>query len=277
MYPHLGPGPKETQKHHEKKLDSSISRAKRVILEKALCNHWEWFCTFTISKDKFDRANLALWRDTFTQWLRDQRKKGLPIRYLIVPEQHQDGSWHAHGLFSGLTETDLITFKEMDRAGYRSPDGKRLPPKLRNSCYFNWPDYQEKFGFCSFGKINNPVACGFYITKYITKDNDRMVKDVGLKSYYCSQGLLSAEKHVDFYGRDPEIDRLLVNTYDFCKTGMTHVKDNCDWSFCMEYGDFVDIKDLEPLTFVPGTEQTAPETEADEYFDFEQLTIKYGM
>lgn len=274
VYPHYGPGPVETQKHHDKKLDSSVSRTKRVILEKALCNPWEWFCTFTISKDKFDRKDLITWRDSFTQWMRDQRKKGLPIQYLIVPEQHKDGSWHAHGLFSGLPESELISFKEMDEQGYRTAEGRRLPQKLRNSEYRNWPAYQEKFGFCSFGAIQNPVAAGFYITKYITKENDRMVQDVGLHSYYASRGLQGATKHVDFYGRDPEIDRLLVNKYDFCSTGMTHVKDKCDWTFCM---DFVGFGDLEPLDFGPGEEKSAPEVEADDYYDFEQMTIKYGM
>lgn len=270
----FGPGPPENQKHHDKKLDSSISRSKRVILEKALCNPWEWFCTFTIAESKYDRKNLENWRDTFTQWIRDERKKGKHIQYLLVPEQHEKGgAWHAHGFFSGLSESDLISFKDMDKAGYRSPEGRRLPLKLRNSDYMNWPAYQEKFGFCSFGRIKNPVAAGFYITKYITKDNDRRVQKVGLHSYYCSRNLAGATKHIDFYGRDPWIDSLLVNKYDFCATGMTHVADRCDWSFCM---DFIDFKDLLPLDMgaTYEEEKTAPELEADAYYDFEQLVLK---
>lgn len=136
----------------------------------------------------------------------------------------------------------------------------------------NWSAYQEKFGFCSFGRINNPVACGFYITKYITKDNDRMIKQVGLHSYYSSRGLNVAEKHVDFFGRDPEIDRLLVNKYDFCSTGMTHVRDGYDWTFCQNY---VDFGSLEPLPFEDyGEEKSPAEVEADDYYDFEQLLIE---
>ena len=271
---HLGPGPREQQEHHDKKLDNSLSRTRRVILEKALCNPWEWFCTFTISEERMDRKNLAAWRDGFTQWIRDLRKKGLPVQYLLVPEQHQKkGTWHAHGFFSGLPESELISFREMDRRGYRTPKGRRLPEKLRNSSYMNWPAYQEKFGFCSFGRIKEPVAAGFYITKYITKENDRMVQEVGLHSYYASRGLQGATKHVDFYGRDPAIDRLLVNKYDFCSTGMTHVKDNCDWTFCQE---FVDFRDLEPMRFdySPEHEKSAPELEADDYYNFEQLVLK---
>lgn len=91
--------------------------------------------------------------------------------------------------------------------------------------------------------------------------------------YYASRGLNGATKHIDFFGRDPEIDRLLVNKYDFCATGMTHVKDNCDWTFCM---DFVDFGDLEPLEFTQGdiNEKSAPELEADAYYNFEQIALK---
>ena len=268
-----GPGPTEHQKHYDTKLASSLARSRRVILEKALCNHWEWFCTFTIADDKADRKNLTTWWERFSQWLRDQRKKGNDIRYLLVPERHKDGSWHAHGLLAGVPEAELITFREMDMQGYRTPKGRRLPHKLRNSQYYNWTAYQEKFGFCSLGKIKNPVAAGFYITKYITKDQDRMVKDVGLHSYYVSRGLLGAEKHVDFFGRDPEIDALLVNKYDFCATGMTHVKQDLDWSYCME---FVDFGMLEPLVLSGDHPERAAhpaEIEANSYYEFEQMTI----
>lgn len=276
VYPHLGPGPKETQKHSDKKLDSSLSRSRRVILEKALCNSWDYFCTFTISKDKFDRSDLITWRETFTQWMRDQRKKGYPIEYLLVPEQHKDGSWHAHGFLRGLSDSQLISFKDLDKSGYRTEKGRRLPRNLREGTFFNWSAYQNKFGFCSLAPIRNPVAAGFYVTKYITKENDKMVKEVGLKSYYCSQGLLSATKHLDFYGRDPEIDRLLVNKYDFCATGMTSVKDQCDWTFGF---DMLGFSDLEPLEFSSSDEvqKTAPELEADAFYDFEQLCLKHCL
>lgn len=268
-----GPGPKDQQQHHEKKLDSSISRTKRLILEKALCNHWDWFCTFTIAEGNFDRKDLAAWHNSFAQWLRDQRKKGLNLKWVIVPERHKDGSWHAHGLFSGLDKSQMITFREMDKQGYRSANGRRLPKWLRNSNYMNWPAYQAKFGFCSFGAIKNQVAASFYITKYITKDNDRMVSDVGLHSFYASKPLAGPTKHLDFYGRDPSIDRLLVNKYDFCATGMTHIRDNADWTFCMEYANF---DDMEPLSFSPAAENalSAPEMEADEYYQFEQMMLK---
>lgn len=262
-----GPGPTGSQKHHEEKLASSLARARRVILEKALCNPWDWFCTFTIAKDKADRKNLASWWERFSQWLRDQRKKGYDIRYLLVPERHADGSWHGHGLLAGVPESELIQFKDLAKQGVK------LPRKLRKSEYYNWTAYQDKFGFCSLGKIRDPVAAGFYISKYITKDLDRMVQDVGLHTYYVSRGLAGATKHLDFFGRDPYVDRVLVNKYDFCATGMTRVQDGLDWTFLLEYDD---CSWMTPLNFVgdPYSEYADPaQAEADSYYEFEQMAF----
>lgn len=271
MY-HSGPGPAAEHEHYDKKLDASVSRSRRLILEKALCNHWDWFCTFTISDDNYSRQDLGAWHKDFSQWLRDQRKKGIDVKYLLVPEMHADGlSWHAHGLLSGLDASQLVSFRQLDKDGYRTAQGRRLPVKLRNSQYMNWPAYQQKFGFCSLGAVQNPVATAFYVTKYITKEKSRMVQDVGLRSFYTSVGLQGAAKHLDFFGRDPEIDRLLVNKYDFCSTGMTHLKDNCDWSFG---GEFINFDDLEPLVLsAECNEISAPEIEADNYANFEQLML----
>ena len=78
--------------------------------------------------------------------------------------------------------------------------------------------------------------------------------------------LSDAEQPVD-------IDKLLVNKYEWCSTGMTHVKDHCDWTFCQE---FVNITDLEPLEFdsCEDEEFASAESEADEYYDFEQTVLK---
>lgn len=274
----FGPGPAENRKHYDKKLDSSISRTKRIILEKALCNDWEWFCTFTISPEKHDRGDLSGWNKQFMQMIRDYRKKGRKISYLLVPEKHQDGSWHAHGFLSGLWPEDMVSFKEMDKNGYRTPQGRRLARKLIVKGYYNWPAYQAKFGFCSLGKIKNPTAAGFYITKYISKDKEAMVQQVGLNSYFCSQGLNVAQKFVDFYGRDPLIDRLLVNKYDFCATGMTHLRDELDWELRImenaEAAAYNDFSRFEPMYFSAAEkEKSAPELEADEMHEMVQTAI----
>lgn len=217
--------------HHDEKMDSSISRAKRVILELALCNDWKYFCTFTIAGAKYNRQDLKSWNKKFKQWLRDQRKKfGRPFRFVLVPEQHADGSWHMHGLFDD--SPTLISFRELyDR-------GENIPLKLVKGGYFNWPDYQKKFGFCSFGEIRNRVAVAFYITKYISKSLSETCMPVGMDLYSSSDGLNRASLHGDVYGECTYLDSFLENHYEFCDTGFTHVRHNLDWSFALEYMDY---------------------------------------
>lgn len=236
--PRLGPGPKSKHQKHDNKLDASISRAKNVVLQLALCNQWDYFCTFTISPEKYDRSNLEKWRDSFTQWIRDQRKKGYIIEYVLVPEQHIDGSWHAHGFFKGNVE--LVPFKE------ELTSGMNVPVHLAKDGYYDWPGYREKFGFCSFGLIHNSVAAAFYIVKYLTKDNSRNVSEVGLHLYYCSQGLNRAKRHGEIFGNCQYLDQFLENHYEFCDTGMTKIKDNLDWTFALEYMSLELLSDPEP-------------------------------
>lgn len=258
-------GPKTAAKHYDHKLDASLSRAKSVVLQLALCNEWDYFCTFTISGAKYDRSDLPAWRDSFTQWIRDQRKKGDDIAYLLVPERHKDGSWHAHGLFRGLGAGNLVTFKEWDRSGFRSPNGRRLPRRLVDSDYETWPAYYEKFGNNSFGLIRSQVAAAFYVSKYISKELDRSVSDVGLHLYYCSRGLNRAEKHLDFFGRSYMIENMLQNDYDFCRTGFSKVSDGLDWSFALEYLDTSQLEYVNPLVDDPA------QVEAERFYEFDQL------
>lgn len=228
-----------SRKGNASKLDQSISRAKRVVLEKALCNEWDWFGTFTLDKRKYDRYDLDKFHKDFTQWIRDQRKKHkVQISYILVPELHKDGAWHMHGLLRGLPGT--VPFAELRTKGWIVPD---LLVKGNYSC---WLDFHRKFGFCSLGPIRDSVACGFYVTKYIGKSFQESGLSVGKHLYYASHGLLRATLHGDVYGESAFLDRFTVNHYDFCDTGMTHVNHELDWSFAM---DLMHFEQLVPLDF----------------------------
>lgn len=254
---------KESHCSYDHKLEASLCRSKKVVLELALCNPWKYFCTFTLSKDKHDRKNLEAWVKIFPQWIRDQRKKyGIDIPYLLVPELHQDGSWHIHGLMGDISPL-LVSFRnEWDC-------GLSVPWKLVEGNYFDWPDYRNKFGFCSFGKIHNSVATAFYVTKYVTKSLQADCVGVGLHLYYCSQRLNRSSLHGDVYGLCSYLDQFLVNHYEFCSTGMTSVKDSCDWSFGLEY---MDAKPFEPFSYESVDQDTLEQFES--YFDGIQDVIE---
>lgn len=154
---------------NDAKLSNNIIRAKSKIQEYALCNDWEYFCTLTVSPDKFDRYNLkAIYKD-FSKWLKN-RYRDTPIKYLIVPEQHKNGAWHFHGLLT-LIPSDEIT---LNQYGYPT-----------------WDAYSQRFGFANVDKIKDPIRIAHYITKYITKDLGKSIEK-GDHLFYASHGLKSA-------------------------------------------------------------------------------------
>ena len=258
---------------HIDKLPQSLSRARRVCLELALCNEWKWFATFTIAKDNFDRKNLDGFYDRFSEWLKYQRKiHNVKIPYLLVPEQHGDGSWHMHGFFNADIDQMLVLFRDMDKQGYRTADGKKLPRKLIRNDFYNWPAYQKRFGFCSFGKIRDHDATAFYATKYISKSFQGDARRVGLKLYYCSQGLNRSQYFDSLYGPCPDLDKALVNHYEYCSIGFVR--------FDREPGDdpLLDIienqrEQLFPMSFAVDVDPEVAQ-EVDDYYEVTQMCMK---
>lgn len=237
--------PVHTDKHtdHEKyetKLDNSLSRTRRLILEKALCNPWSHFATLTIDPTKFDRYSLKDFYKVFSQWLRDYRKKGYEIKYLLVPEMHPtSGAWHLHGFFYGLPP--LERFSSLIYSDHR------IPLKLLYSNFEFWSEYSNKFGFSSFGKIRSPVRSAFYISKYITKDHEMLVSDLGAKMFYSSQKLNTPSVQMEVYGQTSTLDQFLQQEYQFCSVGMTKIQDGLSWDFALEFdsGHFTLFDDID--------------------------------
>ena len=116
------------------------------------------------------------------------------IEYLIIPEQHKDGAWHAHGLIKGLTRDNL---------------------KRNTKGYLDWFEYSKRFGFFSCSPIKSHEACCKYITKYVTKDVKKSTDlQAGAHSYFASQGLQRREMLDRFaFGQNLLFDRF--GTWDF--------------------------------------------------------------
>ncbi|HZK70745.1 MAG TPA: hypothetical protein VFD03_04375 [Clostridia bacterium] len=166
------------------KMQNNISRARAKIFELSMCNEWEYFITMTLDKEKYKRDDLEKFQKDLTIFIRNFRRDKSPgLKYLFIPELHHDGiNWHIHGLIKGLDEKYLSKFIK----GIH-------PNKLVKSEFLNWQDYSDKFGFISLGIIENHEATAKYITKYISKDLDKSVKELSKHLYYCSQGLKGAE------------------------------------------------------------------------------------
>lgn len=167
------------------KSDNNISRAKNRVFELALCNPWNIFLTFTLDPKKYNRNDLGKFRKDLSQFVRDYNKKyGLAIKYLLIPEEHKKGGWHMHGFLMGLPDEHLRLFTLSEKLP------KYIREKLKSGqSVYEWEPYRKKFGFCDLEVVKDQFAVSAYVTKYITKDLDRTVRESGAHLYYCSQGL----------------------------------------------------------------------------------------
>lgn len=174
---------------YEAKLDSSLSRTRSKIFELAMCNPWEYFVTLTLSPENGNRQDLTAFKRSLSKWLNNlNARQGCAIKYLLIPEPHEDGSWHMHGLFMEIPDSMLRPFSVWDHLPYRLLDMLQQGRQL-----YDWPSYAQKFGHVTCERIHDLTACAKYVTKYITKDLGRSTGRLNEKLYLCSHGLERAK------------------------------------------------------------------------------------
>lgn len=160
---------------NDSKLFNNLARAKSTIRDYALCNPWDWWCTFTIDPKKHDRYNLDSFMKSFLKFINNYNSYNCPdkykVRYLLVPEMHKDGAWHLHGFIKGIKPEDIY---------------------INEHGHYSWKQYDRKFGFISFEEIHDINKASSYVLKYVTKDIDKTITTLNKHLYYASKGLMRA-------------------------------------------------------------------------------------
>lgn len=139
-------------------------RAKQKIWDIARANNWDYFFTLTLDPSYVDRFDYSACSDLIKKFTKSLAYYGCD--WIIVPEQHQSGAYHFHGLLRG--NPPLVIGKILK-------DGTVL---------YNFNNY--KYGFTSCSKVKDDQSVATYLTKYITKD---MCVPAGEKRYWFSRGL----------------------------------------------------------------------------------------
>lgn len=220
---------RDDESQNDEKFHSSITRARNRIWELSICNDWDYFFTITINSDKMDRFNLNVFHLEFTKFLYEYKHRKYKVKYLIIPEKHKDGAWHFHGLLAGLPTEELTRFVI----------GMRMSKcianlVLRGRCiYFSKP-IENKFGFNTFEIVNNRQAVAKYVTKYIGKNLERSVIEVGAHTFYHSRGLNEKERIVEgtMY-RDCSVplsssyenEKIIVREYEYTPQNLEKLKE----------------------------------------------------
>lgn len=165
----------EVERKEHERFSSSLVRARSRVRELALCNDWDFFVTLTLNKEKQDRFNLQKWVKDLGNWIGNYNKRfGAKLRYILIPELHEDGAWHAHGLMHGLAPHSLC---------------------INEHGYLDCPYYRNRFGFISLSRVKSHERVASYITKYITKDQAETCRSIGggKHLFYASRGLQGRE------------------------------------------------------------------------------------
>ena len=148
------------KKQNDFRLEESLSRTRRRLVDLALCNRWSHFCTFTFADNRYDYVEC---KRRLTQFFNNYKKRvSSDFRYLVVPECHQDGAFHFHGFVSGIVDFECPDFvkKKFEDGHYEDvPNTKR---------YLRWKSYN--LGWFNASVIRNHYATALYCSKYVTKD-----------------------------------------------------------------------------------------------------------
>ena len=180
----------EIEASKERSLKSSKSRTIQKIYEITRSNDWEYFITLTFNPEKVDSFNYSEVTEKLSKWLNNLKSRYAPeLKYIIVPELHQSGRFHFHGLFANIGNMSMID------------SGKCL---LDGSIIYNLGNYN--LGFTTATKIKDCSRVSSYITKYISKDLCAVTS--GKKRYWSSRNL--DQVHIDEYVLEPlEIKQIL--------------------------------------------------------------------
>lgn len=184
-------GPNDQRDGKAEDVERARRRARAAVADIGRANEFKLFVTLTLDASRVNRYDPAITGRELRRWLSHQvQRRGLV--YVLVPELHEDGALHFHGLFNDvLPRQDSGTIK---RTGAKRPQRPRSAKERAawledggQVCY-NLPGWP--YGFTTAlelqGDYRRAVA---YVCKYIGKDSQK----IGGRWYYSGGQLKRPE------------------------------------------------------------------------------------
>lgn len=210
--------PKGEAEDPERSKASSRARAKAAVHDIALCNHFDYFFTWTLAPDVVNRYDANEVGKTVKSFLKNASyRKG--FQYVCVPELHQDRAIHFHGLCN-------LGRVSIQRA-VNPNTGESLLTE-RGQPIYNMTDWKLGFSTCIPIDGNYERTCN-YVTKYINKSSDKILG----KWYLSSRSLVKhppieiIDGGMDYYSfLDDNPDLSAIPLYrDVCMVSMQQPMD----------------------------------------------------
>lgn len=202
-----------SQDQLDRKTKKYLKVVRTNIIDLALnYDKWEYFITLTFDTKHLNRKvrgakivvnygyshNLAI--DCLRRWLDNQKKRNPDFVYLLVPEFHQSGRLHFHGLVSNVPTWE---FKES-----RYPLDYKIISKRNELIIINGKQIYNlinyKLGFTTISYVESCEKVSNYISKYATKD---LITLKNKKRYWFSRNL--EKPKTDFFIIDSNLKEYL--------------------------------------------------------------------
>lgn len=181
----------EARDGKEEDRERARRRARAAVADLGRANDFKLFVTLTLDAERIDRYDEAITGKQLRRWLDHQvQRRGLA--YVLVPERHQDGALHFHGLFNDvLTRTDSGTIK---RRGHKKPQRPRSAKERAawiaegGQIVYNLPGWT--LGFTTALKLQGDYRKAVaYVCKYIGKNSEK----IGGRWYFSGGSLRRPE------------------------------------------------------------------------------------
>lgn len=160
----------------ERKEIENKKRAREVVYDLAKYNHFDWFVTLTFNPEKVNSFDYLDCVKYLSLWIDRLRKSG--FKWLIVPEKHESGRYHFHGLIQG----------DLSVVPAQNPYTGQLLVDNSGRQIYNIGGYG--YGYTTATAIDDPKKTATYIAKYMTKE---LCVPKGKKSYWASRSLARPE------------------------------------------------------------------------------------
>lgn len=144
---------------------NSFNRTVAHLYDLLHSNEWQYFITLTLDpkivRDRYDYQCSIDCIQHFTDLL---YRSG--SCYVIVPERHEDGAWHFHGVLNNVADSQL---------------------DVNYDQYFTLRQYH--YGYSSVSSIVDTAKAANYILKYMVKGYNYLDIPKGKKRYFASRSL----------------------------------------------------------------------------------------
>jgi hypothetical protein len=182
---------------------NSVARTKRLLnmlLEK---NDFDWFCTLTFDNQKINRSDDKEVYKTYVKFINNIKHQFQSLKYITVPERHEDGCIHFHMVLGGVPwqKLGLANSGKVCCHWATKKNGVATPEYYNRTKHL----YEQKdtdglpiynitsfiYGYTTASRIASREKCASYIKKYVEKDLGST--NIFKKRFYYSANLDTPE------------------------------------------------------------------------------------